>query len=138
MDIVNNKENLILLFDGVCNLCNSAVQFVIKRDKKKKFLYTSLQSKTGQKLLLKYGLNLSDFDSFILIENEKYFTKSTAALKIAKGLGGIWSMLYIFIIIPKFSRNAIYDFIARNRYKWFGKRDECMLPSPEFKDRFLQ
>lgn len=138
MDIVNNKENSILLFDGVCNLCNSAVQFVIKRDKKKKFLYTSLQSKTGQKLLLKYGLNLSDFDSFILIENEKYFTKSTAALKVAKGLGGIWSMLYIFIIIPKFSRNAIYDFIARNRYKWFGKRDECMLPSPEFKDRFLQ
>lgn len=138
MDIVNNKENLILLFDGVCNLCNSAVQFVIKRDKKKKFLYTSLQSKTGQKLLLKYGLNLSDFDSFILIENEKYFTKSTAALKVAKGLGGIWSMLYIFIIIPKFSRNAIYDFIAQNRYKWFGKRDECMLPSPEFKDLFLQ
>ncbi len=138
MDIVNNKENSILLFDGVCNLCNSAVQFVIKRDKKKKFLYTSLQSKTGQKLLLKYGLNLSDFDSFILIENEKYFTKSTAALKVAKGLGGIWSMLYIFIIIPKFTRNAIYDFIARNRYKWFGKRDECMLPSPEFKDRFLQ
>ena len=138
MDIVNNKENSILLFDGVCNLCNSAVQFVIKRDKKKKFLYTSLQSKTGQKLLLKYGLNLSDFDSFILIENKKYFTKSTAALKIAKGLGGIWSMLYIFIIIPKFSRNAIYDFIAQNRYKWFGKRDECMLPSPEFKDRFLQ
>ena len=138
MDIVNNKENSILLFDGVCNLCNSAVQFVIKRDKKKKFLYTSLQSKTGQKLLLKYGLNLSDFDSFILIENEKYFTKSTAALKVAKGLGGIWSMLYIFIIIPKFSRNAIYDFIAQNRYKWFGKRDECMLPSPEFKDRFLQ
>ena len=137
MDIVNNKENSILLFDGVCNLCNGAVQFVIKRDRKKKFLYSSMQSGSGQALLLKYGLKLSDFDSFILLENEQYFTKSTAALKVAKGLGGVWGILYLFMIIPKFSRNAIYDFIASNRYKWFGKREECMLPSPELKDRFL-
>ena len=127
----------IILFDGVCNLCNSAVQFIIRHDKKNIFMFTSLQSEVGQKLLAQYNLPLDELNSFILIENNKAYTRSTGALKVAKKLNGIFPMLYSFIIIPKIFRDSIYDLVARNRYKWFGKKDECMIPTPQLKARFL-
>lgn len=135
---MKENKNPVILFDGVCNLCNNSVQFVIKRDKKKQFYFTSLQSNAGQQLLKQYQLSPGKFDSFVLIENGKAYTRSTAALRVVKRLGGLLSFLYAFIIIPPFIRNAIYDYVARNRYKWFGKSESCMLPTPELRARFLQ
>jgi len=127
----------IVLFDGVCNLCNSSVQFILKRDKKKKFLFGSLQGKAGQQYLEKYQLPTNTFNSFMLIEGEKLYTRSTAALKMLKHLGGIWSLFYGLIIIPPFIRDAVYNFIAKNRYRWFGKKEACWVPTPDLKSRFL-
>jgi predicted DCC family thiol-disulfide oxidoreductase YuxK len=127
----------VILFDGVCNLCNSAVQFIIKHDKKNIFRFASLQSETGQKLLDEYNLPLNELNSFILIESNKAYSRSTGALRVATKLNGILSWLYVFIIIPKMFRDSIYDLVARNRYKWFGKKEECMIPTPELKARFL-
>jgi predicted DCC family thiol-disulfide oxidoreductase YuxK len=127
----------IVLFDGVCNLCNGAVQFIIRHDKKKQYLFASLQSKEGQKLLKQYNFPLNELNSFILIINGKVYTKSTGALHVAKKLKGLYPVLYGFIIVPKFVRDGIYNWVAKNRYKWFGKKDECMIPSPELKARFL-
>ncbi|GGA77512.1 thiol-disulfide oxidoreductase DCC family protein [Ornithinibacillus halotolerans] len=126
----------IILFDGECNLCNNTVQFVIKRDPKGIFKFTALQSRVGEGLLKEKKIP-NDWDSFILIEGEKVYTKSTAALKVCRNLSGFIKLLYVFIIIPSQLRNPIYNFIARNRYKWFGKRDSCMIPTPELKERFL-
>ena len=131
------KQSSIILFDGVCNLCNSSVQFVIKHDADKKFMFASLQSTAGQLLLKQFDLPLQDFNSFILIENEKVFFKSTAALMVAKHLKGAVKLLYGFIVVPPFIRNGAYNFIAKNRYKWFGKKESCILPTPELKARFL-
>ncbi|MBX2925328.1 MAG: thiol-disulfide oxidoreductase DCC family protein [Chitinophagaceae bacterium] len=135
--MVKENEHPVILFDGVCNLCNNSVQFVIKNDKKKAFYFTSLQSNAGQQLLEQYRLSPDRFDSFVLIENKKAYTRSTAALRVVKRLGGLWTLLYGFIIIPPFIRNALYDWVARNRYQWFGKSESCMLPTPELKARFL-
>jgi len=129
--------NSIILFDGVCNVCNGSVQFVIKRDKKNNFRFASLQSQEGQKLLAHYNLPASDFNSFVLIENERVYIKSEGALKVAKKLSGLWPLLYGFIIVPKFLRDGVYNVIARNRYKWFGKKDSCMIPTPEIRAKFL-
>jgi len=131
------KDNPIVLFDGVCNLCNRAVQFIIKRDKKKQFRFASLQGKAGNELLKKFDLPANVFNSFILFEEGKVYTRSTAALRIAKKLPGGWKLLYGLMILPRFIRNAVYNVIAKNRYKWFGKRNECMIPTPELKERFL-
>lgn len=131
------KHLPIILFDDICNLCNSAIQFVIKHDAEKKFLFTSLQSETGQKLLKQYGLALENFTSFTLIQDGKVYIKSTGALKVAKQLKGGIKLLYFFIIVPAFIRDAIYNLIAKNRYKWFGKKEICILPTPELKARFL-
>lgn len=128
----------VILFDGVCNLCNGAVQFIIKRDKKKQFLFASLQSKAGTELLKTHELPLNDFNSFILVEGEKVYTRSTAALRVAKKLRGGWKLLYSLMIVPRFLRNFVYNIIAKNRYKWFGKRNECMVPTAELKERFLE
>jgi predicted DCC family thiol-disulfide oxidoreductase YuxK len=133
-----NNDKPIVLFDGVCNLCNSVVQFIIKRDKKKQFLFASLQGKTGQEVLKKFNLPSADFDSFIVLEGDKVYTRSTAALHMLKKMSGGWKFLYGFIIVPRFIRNAVYDWIARNRYKWYGKRNECMIPTPDLKERFLE
>lgn len=130
-------EQPVILFDGVCNLCNGAVQFIIKHDKKKVFRFASLQSETGQQLLVKYHLPLNELNSFILIENNKAYNRSTGALRVAKKLNGILPWLYGFIIIPKIFRDSIYDWVATNRYKWFGKKEECMIPTQELKARFL-
>ena len=128
----------IILFDGVCNLCNSSVQFVIKRDKKYMFRYTALQSEVGQQMIKERGIDTSQVDSIILIEpGVAYYTKSDAALEIGQSFGGGWKLLAIFTWLPKPFRDAMYDFVARNRYKWFGKQESCMIPTPELKAKFL-
>lgn len=125
-----------MLFDGECNFCDSSVQFIIKRDPKKVFQFASLQSDIGKGLLNQYNAPES-LDSFVLIEGDKYFLQSTAALKVCKDLKGAYKLLYVFVIIPKPIRNLVYQFIAKNRYKWFGKSDSCRIPSPEDRQRFL-
>jgi predicted DCC family thiol-disulfide oxidoreductase YuxK len=127
----------IILFDGVCNFCDRSVQFVLKRDKKAYFNFTSLQSEIGQNLLEKYKIPKDKFESLVLIENDKAFLFSTGALRIARKLNGAWPLLYGFIIIPPFIRNFFYKLIANNRYRLFGKKEECMIPSPEWRSRFL-
>lgn len=132
------QHHNIILFDGVCNFCNFWVNFTIDRDKDDIFRFAALQSEAGQKLLQEYKLNVSDFDTFVLIVNDKHFTKSTAALKIARKLNYPVKVLYYFIFIPKFLRDLIYSLIAINRYKIFGKRDICRIPSEEERDKFLK
>lgn len=131
------KNNYIVLFDGVCNLCNSSVQFIIKHDKKELFLFASLQSDAAKEVLLQFQIKKIEMDSILYIENGKIYSKSTAALKIAKHLNSPINWFYTFIAIPKFIRNSIYNFISKNRYKWFGKKEKCMIPSPEINHRFL-
>src|SRR5690606_19393827 len=126
----------VILFDGVCNFCNSSVQFIIKRDPRGIYQFTSLQSEVGQKLLKDHEVPV-ELDSFIYIEDEKIYFKSTAALRVFRNLKGLWKFLYIFIIVPRPLRDVVYGVIARNRYKWFGKRDACMIPSPEQRKTFL-
>ena len=126
----------IIFFDGVCNLCNRSVQFIIKRDPEGKFRYASLQSETGQQILQEFALPQDHFNSFILYENGKILTRSAAALRVFSQVKG-WKWVGVFKIVPRFIRDGVYNLIARNRYRWFGKKDECMLPRPEWKDRFL-
>jgi len=128
----------VILFDGICNLCSGAVQFIIKHDPKKHFRFASLQSKFGEEVMKHFGLPVNQFNSFILLENGKIYTRSTAALKVAKKLKGAWSLAYGFVIIPYFIRDAVYNLIARNRYKWFGKKEECWIPTSELKSLFLE
>jgi predicted DCC family thiol-disulfide oxidoreductase YuxK len=128
----------VIYFDGVCNLCTGSVQFVLKRDKKKIFRFASLQGEGGRKLLKDYQLPALNYKTFIVEEGGKIFTRSTAALRVFKHLGGAWSLLYIFIIIPAFIRDAVYNFVSNNRYSWFGKTDECWLPKAEWKNRFIE
>lgn len=127
----------IILFDGVCNFCNSAVNFIIRRNKNANIFFAAMQSQAGQKILQQYSLPVNDMQSFVLIENGKAYKQSTAALRICRHLKGLWPLCYGFIIVPAFIRNAVYNWIAKNRYKWFGKRQQCMIPTPEVKARFL-
>ena len=125
------------MFDGVCNLCNSSVNFIIDHDPKGHFKFAALQSDFGQEKLQELGFNTEDFDSLVLLSGGKVYKKSSAALRIARRLSGLYPLLYIFIIIPPFIRHALYDVIARNRYKWWGKRDSCRMPTPELRSRFV-
>ncbi|MCC6866749.1 MAG: DUF393 domain-containing protein [Ignavibacteria bacterium] len=127
----------IILFDGICNLCNGAVDFFIRHDKKDKFRFAALQSETGIELQKKFGIDYTNLESFILVDGEKYFKKSTAALKLAPYLGFPWNLLYPFIIVPPFIRNYVYDIISKYRYKWFGKKSTCRIPTPEEIAKFL-
>lgn len=127
----------IIFFDGVCNLCNSSVQFVIKKDKANKFRFASLQSNAGQEILQHYNLSQSDFNSFILFEDGTLYTRSTAALRVLSQLKG-WKWSRVLNWVPRFLRDGVYNVVARNRYKWFGKQESCMLPSPDLVSRFLQ
>ncbi len=127
----------IVLFDGVCNFCNGSVNFIIERDAENYFKFAPLQSETGRQLLEKFGIDKTETDSVILIEDERAFTHSTAALKIAGRLPGIWSWLYAFIVVPKPVRDFFYKLFAKNRYRLFGKQDVCMMPTPEIRERFL-
>lgn len=129
-------EKRIILFDGVCNFCNWNVQFIIRHDPHCHFLFASLQSEIGKQLLEKWSISSKE-DSLILIDHHQYYTQSTAALKIARHLNSWLPLLYVFILIPRPIRNLLYRFIARNRYKWFGKRTTCMIPTAQEKRRFL-
>lgn len=136
--ILPDSDKPILLFDGVCNLCNGFVQRIIRQDKGQLFRFASLQSGTGQRVLQYIQQDMGTVpDSLILLYKGRYYTKSDAALKTAELLKGWWQVLTIGYIVPAFMRNPIYDWVARNRYKWYGQRDECMLPTPELKARFL-
>ncbi|MBS1731015.1 MAG: thiol-disulfide oxidoreductase DCC family protein [Bacteroidetes bacterium] len=137
MTDINQIKHPIIFFDGVCNLCNASVQFVIRHDKRRQFRFASLQSKLGMQFLQDHHLPREDFDTFILYKNSKIYTKSSGALQCAKHLAAPWSWLYIFIIIPKFIRDFIYTLIAKNRYRWFGKKDSCWLPTLELRNLFL-
>lgn len=130
------SKHKIILFDGLCNLCNTSINFVIKNDKKRVFRFAPIQTNFGKTTLKKYHINTKDTDSIILIDEDKNYIKSTAALYIAKELSGAYPLLFCFMIVPKFIRNWIYDFVAKNRYKWFGKKVSCMIPTPELKDIF--
>lgn len=132
------SEPHIILFDGVCNLCNNTVQFLIKRDPEGKFKFASLQSEAGQELLRHFDLSTRDFETFIYIIGDECYTRSTAALRVLNELGGLWRAFYMFMLIPKPIRNSLYRVISKNRYRWFGKRDSCMVPTPERKERFLE
>jgi predicted DCC family thiol-disulfide oxidoreductase YuxK len=132
-----NSEKKIILFDGVCNFCSFWVDFVIKRDKKDKFRFAALQSEKTKELTGRFNIDVSSLDTFILIEDEKICTRSTAALKVCKELSGPVKILYPFIIIPKCIRDFFYDLIARNRYKLFGRRESCRVPTEDEKGKFL-
>ncbi len=127
----------IVLFDGVCNLCNGAVTFLIRNDKNDRFRFAALQSEMGVDLTTKYGIDTQEVDSIVLIENDKAYVRSDAALRIAKRMSGAYPLLYVFVIIPRFLRDPIYKWVARNRYRWFGKKNQCMIPTPELKAKFL-
>jgi len=135
-DNIENQD--ILLFDGVCNLCNSSVNFIIDHDPHNHFRFAALQSEFGQKKLLELGYDNEAFDSLVLLSEDQVYKKSSAALRIAKKLNGLYPVLYIFIIIPPFIRHGVYDIIARNRYKWWGKQDSCRVPTPELRSRFME
>ncbi len=135
--MIKDANKKIVLFDGVCNLCSSSVQFILKRDTKNQFLFGSLQGETGQAYLKKFNLPADAFNSFMLVEDDALYTRSTAALRMVKHLGGTWSLLYAFIIVPKFIRDGVYNFIAKNRYKWFGKKEACWVPTPDLNAKFL-
>lgn len=130
-------QHPVILFDGVCNLCSGAVQFIIKRDRKDSFRFASLQSDFGQSLLRKFNLPADAFNSFILYKAGKIYTRSTGALLVAKQLSGAWPLLSFFMIIPPFIRNSFYNLIAGNRYKWFGQKEACWIPSSYLKNKFL-
>ena len=126
----------IVLFDGVCNFCNDSVNFIIRHDRDNKFKFATLQSEIGQELRAEHNVG-EDIDSIVLIENDQAFTHSTAGLRIAKALGGVWSLGYIFIIVPTVIRDWFYKLFAKYRYRLFGKKEVCMIPTPDVRERFL-
>ena len=136
IEITNNKK--IILFDGVCNLCNSAINYVIDHDKQDVFRFVSLQSKLGLYIQEYLGIENSNLETIILyIPNEAYYIKSTAAIKIMATFPGVWKLMSVFIFIPSVIRDIAYTYIANNRYKWYGKKESCRIPSAELKAKFL-
>ena len=133
-----NEEHPVILFDGVCNYCNAMINFIIKQDKKKVFKYAALQSDAGRRLLEKYNIDWEKNDSFVVIKDGTAYERSSAALRLYNRLPWYWKWTQLFWIFPKFIRDAVYNIVAKNRYKWFGKRDECMIPTPEVRERFLE
>jgi predicted DCC family thiol-disulfide oxidoreductase YuxK len=127
----------VIIFDGVCNLCNASVDFVIRRDRRGQFLFASNQSEAGRALLSRFGVAPGDVQSVYLVEGDRIASRSTAALRTARRLGLPWSLAAAFLAIPRPLRDVVYDFIARNRYRWFGKKETCRLPTPEERARFL-
>jgi predicted DCC family thiol-disulfide oxidoreductase YuxK len=131
-----NKQ--LILFDGVCNLCNTSIQYVIKYDKTNRFMFAPLQSDVGKQLITSFNIDIEKTDSILLYSNENGLSiKSTAALKVSKHLGFPRNLVSVFFIVPAFIRNWVYDYIAKNRYRWYGKQDACMIPTPELKSKFL-
>jgi predicted DCC family thiol-disulfide oxidoreductase YuxK len=134
---IETGSNPVVLFDGECNLCNGAVQFIIKRDPAGKFRFASLQSNAARRLLGNTNVRLNDLYSIIVLKNGTVFDRSDALIEIARGLPGLWSMLTAFRFFPKFFRDTVYKLVANNRYRIFGRRESCMIPTPELKARFL-
>lgn len=134
---MDEPRRAVVLFDGVCNFCNASVNFIARRDPVGQFQFAPLESDVGRKLLAETGLAGQDIDSVVLVDGERAFVKSTAALRIARQLRGAWPLMAVFLVVPRFLRDAVYDFIARNRYRWFGRREECMIPSADLRARFL-
>ncbi|MEO9143998.1 MAG: DCC1-like thiol-disulfide oxidoreductase family protein [Ginsengibacter sp.] len=130
-------DHPVILFDGVCNFCNSTINFVIKKDKKAVLRFATLQSDIADKLLAGNHTEKMDLSSFVFIEKDKIYTRSKAALRVCRYMKGLWPLMYGFIIVPPFIRDGIYNWVARNRYQWFGKKEVCMVPAPEIRSRFL-
>ena len=133
----SKSQHPVILFDGVCNFCNGSVNFIIQQDKKKVFRFAALQSEAGQRLLKEHNLPTKEFESFVLIDNGKVYQKSSAGLKVYGKLPWHWKWTQAFWLVPKAIRDGVYDLVARNRYKWFGKKEACMVPTPERRSRFL-
>jgi predicted DCC family thiol-disulfide oxidoreductase YuxK len=127
----------IILFDGVCNFCNGSVNFVIKRDTRGYFRFAPLQEPKGAEVARRYGVDATKLDTFVLIENGQAYRKSGGALRVVRRLGGAYSLAFALIVVPAFARDFFYDWFARWRYRWFGKRNGCMVPTPEVRERFL-
>ena len=132
------EDGLIVLFDGVCNLCSRSVQFIIERDAQAVFMFSPLQSDFSRKCLLAQGLSPDDFDGLVLIKNGKSFAKSDAAIEIAKEFSGLWRLLIWAKLIPRPIREWMYAVLARHRYRWFGKKESCMVPTDKIKARFIE
>ena len=138
MSTLPQTHGQIILFDGVCNLCNGFVRFVIRRDDRNVFRFGSLQSDGAKKLLKPFGSEHLELTSIVLLDGGNISTGSDAVLKIARELRGMWSLLYAFIIVPKIIRDSVYRLVARYRYRVFGKRDSCMIPTPELRNKFIE
>jgi predicted DCC family thiol-disulfide oxidoreductase YuxK len=135
-ELPNDKK--IILFDGVCNLCNTSVQYVIQRDKKDEFRFVALQSDLGQKILKYIGIADQNIDSIVLyLPGIAYYYKSSAVIEISKTLEGFFNYGMLFRLVPSFLRDTVYDYVAKNRYRWYGKQESCMIPTPELKAKFL-
>jgi predicted DCC family thiol-disulfide oxidoreductase YuxK len=134
---VSSAIHPIILFDGVCNFCNNTINFLIRQDKKGVFHFAPLQSEIGQSLLRQQGLDQQQFDSFVLVTNSKAYLKSSAALQLIQHLPWYWQWARLLWVVPRPIRDGVYNWIARNRYNWFGKKDACMIPTPEVRSRFL-
>jgi predicted DCC family thiol-disulfide oxidoreductase YuxK len=137
-DPIDHDSKVIVLFDGVCNLCNGAVQFIIKRDPSGKFRFASLQSDFASSLLQKFGLNPGSLHSIIVVSQDNMLERSDAILSIASHLGGFWKIFVVFKFLPRFIRDGLYDVVAKYRYRVFGKQDSCMIPTPELRARFIE
>ncbi len=134
----NQSEPIVLLIDGHCNMCHGLAKFVVGRDKRAVFRFASLQSELGRRLLKEGGMPEDALETFVMVDNGKYYTKSTAALRIGRKLGWPWSVAYPAIVVPRFVRDRVYRFVARRRYRWFGRSESCLLPTPEMRSRFLE
>ena len=135
--MTTKMEHSLILFDGVCNLCNGFVQFVIERDKNAKFMFASLQSEAAQNILKPFDFSIEELKTIVLVENGKIYLRSRAVLRIASQLGGAWKLSAMLYVFPSFISDAVYNLISKYRYKLFGKKDSCMIPTPELKQRFI-
>ena len=135
--MIESPNHPVLLFDGVCNLCTGVVRFVIRRDPEARFRFAALQSEVGQAMLADFDLPRADFETFVLLEGGRVYTRSTAALRVARGLSGAWPVLYALSAIPRPVRDFVYGIVARYRYRWFGRQEQCMIPTPDIAERFL-
>jgi predicted DCC family thiol-disulfide oxidoreductase YuxK len=135
-DLRHIPENLVL-FDGVCNLCSALVQFVIRHDRVAKFRFAAIQSEIGKEIFQSHGLDAADLQTFVFIADGRMFVRSDAAIEVASRFGGAWRFFTVFRLVPRVARDWIYSVIARNRYRWFGRKEVCMVPTVEIKERFL-
>ncbi|WP_163853867.1 thiol-disulfide oxidoreductase DCC family protein [Paenibacillus elgii] len=131
------ERHPLVFYDGVCGFCQRVVQFIIPRDRSAAFRFVAIQSETGSRLLRRYGLDPAELNTFVLLEQGRVYTRSTAGLRVLRRLDGAWPLLYAFIVVPRPLRDVVYRWIAANRYRFFGKSDSCMLPPPEVRERFL-